>query len=205
MSDSLENLLAGRHRRICSLCATVPLPRDVDVCRCREAQYLCQLCSDWWQYRDRVYGDIWQTYDRIGDTIGLYRVESSNSPQDLLPPATLCCWRGTQCPAAKTHFRDEDQPTEMAPSTNLLARASRPPSWLGSLSSSSAASEASGEEEYYEQVNRSRRMTTPHGALLAPDKEEGVDFMGKEYRGEVRSWCAWCDRVIRSRREVAGQ
>lgn len=203
MWDSLASLIGGRHRRLCSICSTIPLAQDVTVCRCRELIFLCELCATWWQYRDTKYREIWHIYDRIVNTIGLYKVENGNSPQDLLFPATLRCWRGAQCPAAKIPYREEEPPTELSASANMLAGMT-----LQRTGTDSQSSHGFGEDKYYKRVSDekgspSRSKTAPHGALLAPDKEEGADFMGKECRGEVRSWCGWCDMVIRSRQDEA--
>ena len=202
MWDSLASLLPGRHRRLCSICSIVPLAQDITVCRCQEVMFLCELCATLLQYRDTKYKEIWQTYDRIVNTIRLYKVNKNcDSPQDVLFPATLRCRRGAQCPAAETQYGEDELPTKLPAPANLLAGMSEKRRGFVSQSSHGL-----GADDYYKRLRAgegslSRSRTVPHGALLEPDKEEGGDFMRKECRREVRSWCNWCDCVIRSRQE----
>jgi len=43
-----------------------------------------------------------------------------------------------------------------------------------------------------------RRLVQIGEAVDECDEEVGEHILGKEHRKEVRSWCAWCDRIILS-------
>ena len=209
MWDCLSSLLGGRHRRLCSVCSIIPLAHDIIVCRCQELIYLCELCATWWQYRDTKYKEIWQTYDRINHTIGLYKVKDCDSPQDILFPATLRCWRGAQCLGAKSHFPEEQPPTELPACANMSAGMSLERTETDSQSSGMFGEENRCERISNEEGNLSRSSPVsngaffPNGTVLAPDNEDAGDFMSKEYRREVRSWCGWCNHVIMSSQDEA--
>ena len=42
-------------------------------------------------------------------------------------------------------------------------------------------------------------------ADLTAEREGREPYLNREHRGDVRSWCGWCDRVILSRHEAENQ
>jgi hypothetical protein len=39
--------------------------------------------------------------------------------------------------------------------------------------------------------------------LYEDEKEESIQYLEREVKGELRSWCSWCKRVVRSERDKA--
>jgi hypothetical protein len=43
--------------------------------------------------------------------------------------------------------------------------------------------------------------------LYEDEKTKSIQYLEREVKGELRSWCSWCERVVRSKKdeaEVAG-
>ena len=191
------------------------------TCTCPDGAFICRPCGQLLPRSDTVYRRIWTwrtRYSREG--IGTGIGEGTEGVK---------CGRGAACLAAQEIEGELDCGTDEdhdsgggggggssggsgTPDTTVEAHGpSAGGSGNGSSGPGSPAHEYRGEAGYLRQeiegiggvvrgkVKRRRRVGRPVREF--EDEREHAVFLGREARGERRSWCGWCERVVPSKSE----
>ena len=187
-----------RHRRLCPTCLATPLPELSqhwqDQCTCPSSVYLCQICGTGLVVADTNYRRIWTWRTRYSTYLGGLGTGIGEGNEGVK------CWRGQDCVAA------HEVEVEIDCSEEGRASDRDSPESDGERS----RTEADGKTEragYWQQeiegiggiVKKKVRKRVKVGRTVREweDERDGKeDVLGREVRGEERSWCGWCGRVI---------
>ncbi|KAL8804424.1 MAG: hypothetical protein Q9223_005810 [Gallowayella weberi] len=194
------SLLRQRHRRLCSKCLATPLPQLSrhwqDPCTCDSSVYLCAPCGTGLNVADTNYLRIWTWRTRYSTYLGGLGTGVGEGNEGVK------CWRGEKCVAA--------QEVEVEIDCSEEGRTSDRESSESSDSERQHWPEGEGKEEragYWQQeiegiggvVKKKIRKRVKMGKTVKEweDERDGKDeVLGREARGEGRSWCGWCGRVV---------
>ncbi|OCK79115.1 hypothetical protein K432DRAFT_383360 [Lepidopterella palustris CBS 459.81] len=160
-------------------------------CSCETTIWLCQACGHSLRTADKTYmlGWTWRTkYTRYLGGLGTGIGEGNEGVE---------CGRGAACLAAKMVEHEIDCDAES----------------LAQLHEEAAKVEAEGTgrswkgTSYFMQeiegvggvVKKKVKKRVAVGAVVREhedEREKGINILTREVSGKVRSWCAWCERVI---------
>jgi hypothetical protein len=205
-------LLRNRHRRLCSTCLAAPislhtLPLELTLiptaftepafartaCSCTDAVWLCQPCGQILRSSDTTYKRVWTWRTRYSTYLGGLGTGIGEGNQGVK------CGRGEQCLAAK------DIEVEIDCCADEMAL-------LGQVESHS--SECSDEDKpgYLRQeiegiggvVKKKVKKRVRVGATVREheDEREKAVYLEREVKGQDRSWCGWCSRIIPGVKDV---
>ncbi|KZF19002.1 hypothetical protein L228DRAFT_271629 [Xylona heveae TC161] len=195
--------LTNRHRRLCDTCLSAPLykhttPRSMQPlpeppsftaeaflrgpCNCPESVWLCLPCGQAIASSDTTYRRGWAWRTSYGTRLfglgtgigeGIHGVH---------------CGRETECLAAKEAEFENDCDVQVV-QQHSTERGELGPSYL--------RQEIEGIGGVVKQKVKKRLRV---GAIVKAHDDEmnRREYLGREERGEERSWCGWCSRVIPS-------
>ncbi|KAH0566502.1 hypothetical protein GP486_000083 [Trichoglossum hirsutum] len=220
MKQSLLNSLSLRHRRLCRSCLAVPLVQHTlqpssptpppsesftftapaylrGPCSCVDSVWLCQPCGKTLYSEDIKYHDAWAWRERYSTSFGLVGIGEGIEG--------VRCGRGATCTAAELTLIE----SECDPTTKSLEMG-----WVITPSGEEIPGQGYliREIEGIGGVMKKKLMRKQLiGAVVAGNAsgEAGGngqmvrrEYLGREVRGEQRSWCGWCERVIPGRNDV---
>lgn len=203
------SLLRKRHRRLCSKCLATPLPQLSrhwqDPCTCTSSVYLCAPCGTGLNVADTNYLRIWTWRTRYSTYLGGLGTGIGEGNEGVK------CWRGDKCMAAQEVEVEIDCSEEGRASDRESSESDSERHWP----------EGEGKEEragYWQQeiegiggvVKKKIRKRVRVGKTVKEweDERDGKDdVLGRESRGEGRSWCGWCGRVVwgKKDRQIYGE
>lgn len=207
--------LRNRHRRLCSMCLSMPLitltsqknstalstaldgPVLVrEPCSCAEFFYLCQNCAHGLIHADQTYKGIWHWRTRYSTYLGGLGTGIGEGNEGVK------CGRGEQCLAAKDIEVEVDCPPEEATTSELSS--------ADTVANDSSGEEGTGETSdkpgYLRQEIEGIGGVVKHKVKLMvrigktvkeyDDEREKGSYLEREMNSHSRSWCGWCNRVI---------
>ncbi|KAI4099681.1 MAG: hypothetical protein LQ339_005846 [Xanthoria mediterranea] len=203
------SLLRMRYRRLCSKCLATPLPQLSrhwqDPCTCASSVYLCAPCGTGLNVADTNYLRIWTWRTRYSTYLGGLGTGIGEGNEGVK------CWRGEKCMAAQEVEVEIDRSEEGRVSDRESSESDSERHWP----------EGEGKEEragYWQQeiegiggvVKKKIRKRVRVGKTVKEweDERDGKDdVLGRESRGEGRSWCGWCGRVVwgKNDRQIYGE
>lgn len=151
--------------------------------------HLCKPCGETLVQQDRLYSSGWQWRSKYREYVG---VAEGNKGVE--------CGRHSYCVTARLVEQeldcDVDVMKEMEEEAEKVAAAGTGRSWEGG---SFAAQEVEGVGGVVKM--KVKRLVRVGAEVDEFDDDDAEGSMGleKEIRGETRSWCAWCRRVIPSK------
>ena len=166
-------------------------------CACTTMIWLCQPCGQSLRSADTTYlrGWTWRTrYSHYLGGLGTGIGEGNEGVE---------CGRGAACLAAKTVEQEID--CDAASLVTLQEEAAKVEaegtgrSWKGT---SYLMQEIEGVGGV---VKKKAKKRVCVGAVVREHEDEherAVQFLEREVLGKVRSWCAWCERVIPSKKDL---
>ncbi|KAL8832870.1 MAG: hypothetical protein Q9170_004712 [Blastenia crenularia] len=191
--------LRVRHRRLCMTCLATPLPQLSrhwqDPCTCTGTVYLCGPCGTGLAVADTNYRRIWTWRTRYSTYLGGLGTGIGEGNEGVK------CWRGEKCMAAQEVEMEIDFSEEgRANSDRESSESDSERHWM----EGEAKEERAG---YWQQeiegiggiVKKKVRKRIRVGKTVKEweDERDGKeDALGRESRGEARSWCGWCGRVV---------
>ncbi|KAI9780671.1 MAG: hypothetical protein M1839_006612 [Geoglossum umbratile] len=200
--------LPRRHRRLCRNCLSVPLLQHARVpptppppltfttpaflrtpCTCPAAAWLCQPCGKPLLSEDLKHHDGWAWRERYSTCLGMMGIGEGVEG--------VRCGRGAGCTAAEITLVESvcDLPAVSV--------------WKGWV-----VADVLGEQGYLVReiegvagLQKNLMKKELIGAVVMGDSpgeaapgpgglHERKEYLGREVRGEQRSWCGWCQRVI---------
>lgn len=197
-SPSASRLWA-RHRRLCPTCLATPLPQLSrhwqDPCTCTDSVYLCTPCGTGLTVADTNYRRIWTWRTRYSTYLGGLGTGIGEGNEGVK------CWRGEKCMAAQEVEVEIDCSEEGRGGSDRESSES---------DSEWHWTEGEGKEEragYWQQeiegiggvVKKKIRKRIRVGKTVKEweDERDGKEeVLRRESRGEARSWCGWCGRLI---------
>lgn len=164
-------------------------------CRCSEYVYLCQWCGYVLASADTTYKRVWTWRTRYSTYLGGFGTGIGEGNEGVK------CTRAARCLGAQDIEVEIDCDAQELP----------PRSWsLRSSNSSKAASDdaldSCEKPGYLRQeiegiggvVRKKVKKRIRVGKTVNEfeNKREKGEYLEREERGESRSWCGWCDRVV---------
>lgn len=223
--------LRGRHRRLCSTCTKAPLallvtpqkprspsdssspmPRpavfDSDkpraftapafdrICNCDDVVWLCAPCGRYLRNADGVYvrGWSWRTqYRHYLGGVGTGAGEGNEGVE---------CGRKIACLGARLieHETCEEDPGFEVAGSQTPETPDRPDRWRGT---SYFHQEIEGIGGVLKIKLKKQVRVGECVKLYEDEKDRSIQYLEREVRGEIRSWCSWCDRVVLSKKDKA--
>ncbi|KAL8918275.1 MAG: hypothetical protein Q9208_007443 [Pyrenodesmia sp. 3 TL-2023] len=194
--------LRQRHRRLCMCCLATPLPELTrhwrDPCTCPSSVYLCVECGTGLSVADTNYRRIWTWRTRYSTYLGGLGTGVGEGNEGVK------CWWGEKCVASQeveVEYCCEEEGASGRGSSSGEDESDGERYWT---------TEGEGKEEragYWQQeiegiggvVKKKVRKRVRVGKTVKEweDERDGKeDVLGRESRGEARSWCGWCGRVV---------
>ncbi|KAI4171897.1 MAG: hypothetical protein LQ343_003974 [Gyalolechia ehrenbergii] len=191
--------LWSRHRRLCPTCLATPLPQLSrhwqDPCTCTSSVYLCGPCGTGLTVADTNYRRIWTWRTRYSTYLGGLGTGIGEGNEGVK------CWRGEKCMAAQEVEVEIDCSEEGRGSSDRESSES---------DSEWHWAEGEGKQEragYWQQeiegiggvVKKKLRKRVRVGKTVKEweDERDGKEeVLARESRGEARSWCGWCGRLV---------
>lgn len=219
-----SSALADRHRRLCPTCNAVPLTYHTHSpftaadlhsrwsftspafvrgpCCCADAVWLCQPCGQSLRTADTTYMRVWTWRTRYSTYLGGLGTGIGEGNEGVK------CGREQQCLAAREVEVEVDCEAE-----DLAANAEVDDGTTMAIipavtatSSTNSLVDESKETGYLRQeiegiggvVKKKLKIRVKVGAVVEEweDERECAGYLTREMRGEERSWCAWCQRVV---------
>ena len=175
--------------------------------------YLCNECGQALSSADITYKRIWTWRTRYSTNLGGLGTGIGEGNEGVQ------CGRGKRCLAAEDKEVEIDcGASESPPSASTPHRTGTPRDRTEREDSSSDGSDYAGtlrEEKagYLRQemegiggvLKKKIRKRERVGKTVREyeDEREKAEYLGREMRGESRSWCGWCERVIPGMRDIA--
>lgn len=168
-----------------------------DPCTCPEIVWLCQDCGRGLRPADLDYSRGWtwrKSYSTYLGGLGTGIGEGSEGVQ---------CGRHGACLAAKIVEQeldcDIDALRTMEEEAEKIASEGTGRSWQGSSFEIQEIDGIGGV------VKKKIKKLIPVGANVVENEDERDGtraYLDREIKGDVRSWCSWCERVIPSKTEI---
>jgi len=163
-------------------------------CTCDTGTWLCSPCGQSLRTADTTYirGHTWRSrYSRSGG-FGAGLGEGNEGVE---------CGRSSDCLAATEVYKEiECDATELAALEAEMAKADvEGHSWLGSSCYTTQEIVGIGGN-----IKKKMRKRVLVGAIVKEyeDERKGDEFLGREQKGQNRSWCSWCSRVVVGKKDV---
>ncbi|KAI9831681.1 MAG: hypothetical protein M1819_004747 [Sarea resinae] len=195
--------LAGRHRRLCLTCLNVPLSYHTTPgnllsaarrhtftleafsrkpCTCPDSVWLCQPCGQALASIDTTYRRVWTWRTRYSTYLGGLGTGIGEGTQGVK------CGREDECLAAKEIEVEIDcDAKELQEMERELEEGEAGPGYM--------MQEIEGIGGI---VKKKVKKRVKLGAVVTEyeDERESAKYLTREEKGEQRSWCGWCSRVI---------
>ncbi|KAL6721351.1 hypothetical protein ACLMJK_000454 [Lecanora helva] len=202
--------LPARHRRLCPSCLVAPLSAITHhnapsrtPCTCTSTIHLCTPCGVSLTQSDTTYNRIWTWRTRYSTYLGGLGTGIGEGNEGVK------CARGKECLGAK------DVEVEFDCSSSSSGGSGINGSESGTEGNGSESPMVEKEEAgYWRQeieglggiVKKKYRKRERVGATVKEweDEREGGEVLGREKRGDERSWCGWCGRVVLGGRDLDG-
>ena len=207
-------MLKERHRRLCPTCLSVPIshhtlaPRGLlehratapatprEPCCCPDRVWLCQPCGQHGRNMDRNYKQVWSWRSRYSTHLGGIGTGIGNGAEGVK------CGRSINCLAAREVEVEVDGEGEnVAASVEDASATPTEP-----MDVSDTAADGSKKMGYLRheiegiggrfKKKRTTRFRVGDVVDEYDDEGESTNLLAREARGEKRSWCGWCDRVV---------
>ncbi|KAL8693963.1 MAG: hypothetical protein Q9218_001321 [Villophora microphyllina] len=189
-----------RHRRLCRVCLATPLPQLSrqwqDPCTCPSSVYLCSECGKGLKAADTDYRRLWEWRIRYSTKLGGLGTGIGEGNEGV-----QCC-RGGNCKAAKEVDVEVDSLDEpRVVDREALGAGDKPfDFWEETEEREERAGYLQQEiEGVGGRLKKFYKKRTKVGKTVREweDERDGKEtVLGRESRGEARSWCGWCGRVI---------
>jgi hypothetical protein len=170
-----------------------------EPCQCPDSVWLCTKCGHALRAADNDYTRGWNWRGHYSTSLGGLGTGIGEGIEGVH------CGRGRLCLAAKIVEQELDCDTEvlqaMREEAEKVASEGTGRSWHGT---SFAVQEMEGIGGV---VKKKIKKLINVGAYVAEceDEREGkTSYLDREVQGRVRSWCAWCERVIPSKCDLNG-
>ncbi|EWZ36854.1 hypothetical protein BFJ70_g1359 [Fusarium oxysporum] len=225
--------LKERHRRLCKPCvhapiatlinapvdSHVPLSSELvsrDVCKCAdEGVWLCQPCGRSIRAADHDYQRIWRWRNQYGEVLGGLGTGIGEGVRGVV------CGREADCCAAKEVEHQVDCDAEDARDGNVAPAPAPQQAPVDALidqlrlthertpSPSLGPGYLRHEIEGIGGVVKRKRVRMVRVGHCVPEWDDertsGSRILGREVRGERRSWCGWCNRVIPGEKDLLNE
>ena len=220
-----SSALASRHRRLCPTCSMVPLgyhtlpasaPAELleepqftspaflrGPCNCPETVWLCQPCGQSLRTADTTYMRVWTWRTRYSTYLGGLGTGIGEGNEGVK------CGREQQCLAAREVEVEVDcGGDDLATTNHTTSNTVEAAAVKNNEDTTTAAKIVDDNKEtgYLRQeiegiggvVKKKLKIRVRVGAVVEEweDERESADYLSREIRGEERSWCGWCQRVI---------
>ncbi|KAF2186260.1 hypothetical protein K469DRAFT_706928 [Zopfia rhizophila CBS 207.26] len=155
-------------------------------CSCDTSVWLCQPCGQHLRSADTMYvrGWTWRTrYSHYLGGVGTGAGEGNEGVE---------CGRGPSCLAAKIVEHEMDCDAEMLAAFEGKGKESGR-SWKGS---SYMAQEIEGVGGVVKMKAKKQVLVGHVVKIYEDEKDCSIQYLGRENEGRLRSWCAWCERVV---------
>ena len=153
--------------------------------------YLCQPCGQGLANVDTTYKRIWTWRTRYSTYLGGLGTGIGEGNEGVK------CGRGESCFGAKeTVFEIDCGAEELSPATTPQGESEE---W--------AVDKAGYLRQEMEGIGGvvkkkvKKRVRVGKTVREHEDERERAEYLGREIRGDERSWCAWCWRVVPGRRD----
>ena len=209
-----SRVLKERHRRLCPTCLSVPIsqhtlaPRELlehratapatprEPCCCPDRVWLCELCGQHRRNTDKNYKQVWIWRSRYSTHLGGIGTGIGNGAEGVK------CGRGINCLAVREVEVEVDGEGENVAA--YVEDASATPTEPTDVSDTTVdGSKKTGylHHEIEGIGGRVKKKVTARvrvGAVVDEYEDEGesINLLAREARGEKRSWCGWCERVV---------
>ena len=167
-----------------------------DPCTCADALFLCQSCGYGLTSADTSYKRVWTWRTRYSTNIGGLGTGVGEGNEGVQ------CGRGTQCLAAQ----DKEVEIDCGSKDPPLLPLTLDKVYSGDLNSDETADDGNEKPGYLRQeiegiggvVKKKVKKRVRVGKTVREyeDERERAEYLQREVRGESRSWCSWCQRVI---------
>lgn len=168
-----------------------------DPCNCPDYVWLCQTCGHALRAADSDYERGWKWRGSYSTYLGGLGTGIGEGVEGVQ------CGRGPRCLAAKVIEQELDCDAEalsaMKDEADKIASEGTGRSWQGT---SFAVQEMEGIGGV---VKKKVKKMVSVGAWVreGEDERDGkAPYLDREVKGEVRSWCSWCSRVIASKADI---
>ena len=158
--------------------------------------FLCQSCGYGLTSADTTYKRVWTWRTRYSTYLGGLGTGIGEGNEGVQ------CGRGTQCLAAE----DKEVEIDCGSKDFLLAPLTVEKVVVGDLNSDETSDDGDEKPGYMRQeiegiggvVKKKVKKRVRVGKTVREheDERERAEYLQREVRGESRSWCAWCQRVI---------
>lgn len=109
----------------------------------------------------------------------------------------VVCGRGSDCLAAKTVEHEIEYDADTLPSLGGTS----PDRWRGT---SYFAQEIEGIGGGFKLKAKKHVRVGECVKIYQDEQGKSLHYLARESEGRLRSWCSWCDRVVPSKAELAG-
>jgi hypothetical protein len=211
--------LRARHRRLCRTCANVPLPclmatsytppvlfkRDMPraftapaferaPCICDTVVWLCAPCGKDLKNADTMYVRGWSyrtRYTHYHGGLGTGAGEGNEGVE---------CGRGSACLGARIVEHETCDPSFLTrPKASQTAESTESPERRRGTGYLEQEIEGIGGVI---KVKHKKMVRVGECVKLYEDeKEKSIQYLDREVKGELRSWCSWCKRVVLGERD----
>ncbi|KAL8946815.1 MAG: hypothetical protein Q9222_006840 [Ikaeria aurantiellina] len=192
-----------RHRRLCVTCLATPLPQITpkwqDPCTCTSSVYLCSPCGTGLAVADTNYRRIWTWRTRYSTYLGGLGTGIGEGNEGVK------CWQGEKCMSAKEVEVEIDSSEEGRTSDHESSESDSEKQWIeGDVKEERAGYWQQEVEGIGGVVKKKIKKRVRVGKTVKEwenERDGKDDVLGRESRGEGRSWCGWCGRVIWGRKD----
>ncbi|KAF2201187.1 hypothetical protein GQ43DRAFT_440828 [Delitschia confertaspora ATCC 74209] len=168
-------------------------------CSCSDKVWLCQPCGHQLRTADTIYQRGWTWRTRYSHYLGGVGTGAGEGNEGVK------CGRGPFCLAAQTVEYELDGDSEIyADSMEEANKADAEGMGRGWKGTSYMVQEIEGVGGV---VRRKIKQHVRVGAVVKIWEDEKGNTMAcleREARGELRSWCSWCERVVLGKRDLEG-
>ena len=162
-------------------------------CVCEGGVWICQPCGQSLRALNTTYmmGWVWRNRYSTSGGLGAGLGEGNEGVE---------CGRGSDCLAAKEVFKEiECDADELAALEVEMTKAEiEGRQWKGSSYTTQEIVGIGGN------MKKKVRKKVLVGAAVKEyeDERESKRFLGREQKGQNRSWCSWCERVVASEKDM---
>ncbi|ORX93461.1 hypothetical protein BCR34DRAFT_462056, partial [Clohesyomyces aquaticus] len=223
--------LRARHRRLCRTCTKAPLylltarkrprssssaspppsPKPTPLvfherpalaftaaafertpCCCDSMVWLCQSCGQNLRNADTMYIRAWTWRTRYSHYLGGVGTGAGEGNEGVN------CGRGANCLAAKTVEHEVDCDAETL--ALMESRSTENERWKGT---SYHAQEIEAVGGGFKMKAKKHVRVGNCVKIYEDERDRSIQYLPREVQGTLRSWCAWCERVIPGEKDIA--
>ena len=203
MKPPSTSMLPGRHRRLCSTCQKAPVSSHTDQsaesvaftsaayardpCVCPDIVFLCQSCGHGLANADTTYRRIWIWRTRYSTGLGGLGTGIGEGNEGVECGRRDRCLAATDIEVEIVCENAESSPDSMSESDS--------DEWVDGVKVGYWRQEIEGIGGVVKKKSK-KKVRVGKTTKEYEDERERAKYMAREMRGENRSWCAWCSRVI---------